>query len=104
MNSKHNSVKVNVSFRHMEPSDAILKYAEDKITNSVEKFIHHDADVTLVLTVEKNRHIAEAKFHCDNADFVGKEESTDMYASIDGLTSSLSQQLRRHRDRLKKRN
>lgn len=102
MSSKHKTVKVDVSFRNMDSSEAITKHAVDKITNSVQKFAHHDTDVKVVLKVEKNRHIAEASFHCDGADFAGKEESTDMYASIDGLSSSLTQQLRKHKERLKK--
>jgi putative sigma-54 modulation protein len=104
MPNKHKNVKVSLSFRNTEPTEALVGYAEEKVRNCVQKFAHHDTEVRVVLSVEKNRQIAEAQFHCDGADFSGKQESQDLYSSIDGLVDTLTNQLRRHKDRLKSHN
>lgn len=102
MSSKPKVIKVSLSYRNTEPTESISKYAEDKIRNCVQKFAHHDTEVRVVLSVEKNRQIAEAQLHCDGADFTGRQESEDLYASIDALVDSLSTQLRKHKGRLTK--
>jgi putative sigma-54 modulation protein len=102
MVNKQKHVKVSLNFRNTDPTDSLSGYAEEKVRNCVQKFAHHDTEVRVVLSVEKNRQIAEAQFHCDGADFSGKQESEDLYASIDALVDSLSTQLRKHKDRLTK--
>lgn len=95
-------VNLNITFRNTEPTDAIRQHAEEKITNCLKKFIHQDVEPNLVLSVEKNRHIADISFHVDGADFSCKEESDNLYASIDILVSALSSQLRKHKEKLTK--
>ena len=102
MNKKHKEVNVTLSYRNTESTEAISKYAQDKIKSCVKKFVHNDTDVTMVLSVEKNRHIAEVTFHSGGADFSCTQESDNMYASIDALVDSLGQQLRKHKERLTK--
>lgn len=100
MNNKHKVVKVVISYRNIDSTDALAQHTEDKVRNCVQKFVHHDTEVTVVLSVEKNRHRAEATFNCDGHQFRGEQESDDMYASVDGLVNSLSQQLRRHKEKM----
>jgi putative sigma-54 modulation protein len=102
MGNKQTSIRVNLSFRNTEPTEPISKYAEEKIKNCVQKFAHHDTEVKVILMVEKNRHIAEATFNCDGSHFAGKEECDNLYASIDELVDSLSQQLRKHKEKMTK--
>ncbi len=40
--------------------------------------------------------------HLSGADFIAKEESDSLYSSIDKLTDSLSQQLRKHKEKVTK--
>ncbi len=95
-------INVNITFRNTEGTAALKTYASDKIKNCVQKFVHRDTEAHLVLTVEKNRQIAEATFHTDGHDFAAKEESEDLYQSINALVDSLSQQLRKHKERMTK--
>lgn len=101
MTGNGKAVNVSITFRNTEATDPLKSYASEKIRNCVQKFCHQDTEAHVVLSVEKNRHIAEASFHTDGADFVGREESDDLYASIDSLADSLSTQLRKHKERLK---
>ncbi len=93
-------INVNTTFKNTEATDSIRNYVTEKISNCLQKFVHHDTEVHVVLKVEKNRQIAECSFRTDGSDFKGSEESTNLYASIDALVDSLSNQLRKHKDKL----
>lgn len=93
-------VKVNITFRNTEATEAIRSHATEKVTHTLSKFIHQDTEAHVVLRVEKNRHIAEISLRTDGADFICKEESGDLYASIDLLADALAQQMRKHKEKL----
>lgn len=92
-------VNLHINFRNTESTDALKSYATEKITACLKKYIQNDVEAHLVLLVEKNRHQAEISFNVDGASFSCKEESEDLYASIDQLINSLSNQLRKHKER-----
>lgn len=100
MSDNSKLININLTFRNTASTDAIKQYATDKLTNCLRKFIHQDVDATAVLSVEKNRQIAEISFYADNSDFKVKHESTDLYASIDGLCDALTQQLRKNKEKI----
>lgn len=93
-------ITVNITFRNTEATDALKAYGEEKIRNALTKFVHHDTDAHLILKVERNRQLAEVKFHTDGHDFFCVEERADLYASIDALVDTLSHQLRKHKDKI----
>lgn len=84
----------------MDSSDAVKKYAEEKLTKSLLKFIHQDTAAHVILKVEKRRHVAEIAFNWRGKEVAAKEESDDLYAAIDLLVDSLSQQLRKLKEKL----
>ena len=95
-------VKVNITFRNTEATDAIKNYATEKVSHCLKKYVHHDTEAHLILKVEKNRQIAEITFRSDGADFIAKEETADLYSAIDKLIDSTTQQLRKHKDKITK--
>jgi putative sigma-54 modulation protein len=100
MNTTDRDIKVSITFKHTEPSEALRDYAAEKVSNCMSKFIHHNTEAHVVLIVEKNRHIAEVSFRTDGADFNSREESGDLYASVDALVNSLTRQLRKHKEKM----
>lgn len=102
MSKPEPNIFINVTFKHVDASEALKVYASDKIGKCLQKFCHHDTEAHLVLKVEKTRQIAEISLHVDGVDMSGKEESDDLYASIDALVKSLSHQLRKHKEKLTK--
>jgi len=94
------SVTVATAFKNFEATDAIKDTAEQKIVACLSKYVHHDTEAHLVLKIEKNRKIAELTFHTDGADFQAKEESADMYSSIDSLVHNISRQLIKHKEKM----
>jgi putative sigma-54 modulation protein len=93
-------INVSITFLNLDATDALKKYTTDKVKHCVQKFAHQDTEAHVVLKVEKTRQIAEISMHLSGHDFVVKEESEDLYASIDKLTDSLSHQLRKHKEKV----
>lgn len=95
-------MKVTVTFRHTDSTDALKDYAEEKI-GKVEKFMHSPQEAHIVLEVEKFRHIAEINIMADGITVMGKEESNDLYSAIDLVMDKIERQLKKRKDRRKPR-
>ncbi|MBI5529217.1 MAG: ribosome-associated translation inhibitor RaiA [Deltaproteobacteria bacterium] len=91
-------LQVNVTFRHMETSDALRDYVRDKITK-VERYLHPPIGAHVVLSVEKFVHHAEITVTAGGAQLRGTEKSEDMYSSIDLAMDKIERQAKRHKER-----
>lgn len=88
-------MRVAVTFRHMEATDALRDYAEDKVLHTV-RMIRNAIDAHVVLSVTKRRHCAEITLLADHDSFVAKEETGDLYSAIDLAVAKIESQLRKH--------
>lgn len=93
-------VNVSMTFKNIDATEPIKQYADNKIKNCLRKFAHADMEAHLVLAVERNRQIAEISIRFNGSKLQGKEESDDLYKSIDALVDSLTMQLRKHKEKL----
>jgi putative sigma-54 modulation protein len=93
-------MQITTTFRHMEPSDALKSYAEEKLER-VKKYIDEPVVVQVFLTVEKIRHSAEVTINAKGITIKAAEESNDMYASLDAVVDKIERQLRRFKERIK---
>ena len=75
-------MQITTTFRHMEPSEALKSYAEEKLER-VKKYIDEPVVVQVFLTVEKIRHSAEVTITAKGITIKAAEETNDMYASVD---------------------
>lgn len=91
---------VTVTFRHMDSSDALRKYAEEK-TSRLEKYLFEPIEVHWVLSVEKIRHIADATIAANGVSIKAEESTADMYSAIDMTIDKLEKQVRKHKEKLK---
>ncbi len=89
----------SVTFRHMDATDAIREYAEQKL-GKVSKYLSEPIDLNVVLKVEKHRHIAEVTLSSERKVFNSKEKTEDMYSAIDKAADKLERQVKRAKDRL----
>ncbi len=95
-------MRITVTFRHMESSEPLKQYAEEK-TRRIEKYLDEPIEVHWVLFVEKIRHIAEATVVAKNISINAREETQDMYSAIDLAMDKLEKQVRRHKEKIKNR-
>ena len=99
-----NIINLNTTFRNTEATEALRSYAEEKVTHCLKKFLQKDVEAHIVLKVEKKRQIVEITFNSWGEGFKNTAESDDMYKSIDQLVDSLSNQLRKFKDKKIKHN
>jgi len=92
-------LQVAVTFRHMEPTDALKSYSENKV-EKINKFIHSPTDAHVVLSVEKYMHKADITITANGVTMRGKEKSEDMYASIDRAMHKIERQVKRYHDKI----
>lgn len=102
MTNSNKSINAHITFKNTEASPALKQYALDKIGGCVQKFIHQDSEIKIILKVEKNRQIAEVFFHSDGSDFSATEESESLYAAIDILVDTIGTRLRKHKEKMLK--
>jgi len=94
-------MQIAITFRHMEASNPIRAYAEEKVAR-VKKYIDEPIDAQVVFTVAKKiRHKAEVTLTAKGITIKGSEETADMYASIDAVVDKIERQLKRYREKLK---
>jgi putative sigma-54 modulation protein len=95
-------MEFSVTFRHMEPSDALKEYAVEKLSR-LEKYFDAIIEAQVVLSVEKFRHIADVTVNCDGVKIKGQEQTEDMYSAIDMVMDKMERQAKRYRERFRER-
>jgi len=94
-------MQIAVTFRHMEASDPIRAYVEEKLAR-VKKYIEEPIDAQAVLSVAKKiRHSAEVTIVAKGITIKGSEETNDMYAAIDNVVAKIERQLKRYKEKIK---
>jgi len=95
-------MRVNVTFRHMESSDPVRSYVEDKLMR-VKKYIDEPVDAQVALSVEKKiRHKVEVMLTAKGITIKATDQTEDMYAAIDGVVDKLESQLKRYKEKIKR--
>ena len=92
-------MRINVTFRHTDPTDAIKEYAHQKL-GKVKKYLSEPIDMNVVLSVEKFRHTAEVTLSSDGKVINCEEETEDMYSAIDRVTVKLERQIKKAKGRI----
>ena len=86
-------MNISITFRHMEPSEAIKRYANSKLAK-IQKFLRQPMTAKVTLSIDQLEHVAEARISSGGAHLEAKEAGEDMYASIDSVLSKLERQIR----------
>lgn len=89
------AAKVSVTFRHVDPSDALHLYAERKFAHCA-KHLKRACEVHLILTVDKYRQCGEVTVSSGRLALTAQEETKDLYAVIDLLADKIDRQLKSH--------
>ncbi|HEX4886137.1 MAG TPA: ribosome-associated translation inhibitor RaiA [Casimicrobiaceae bacterium] len=81
----------------LDITPAIRAYVVDKLERIIRHF-DHVIDVTVVLSVDKLQHRAEANVHVRGKDLHAEAIEEDMYASIDVLVDKLDRMVLKHKE------
>lgn len=98
--SRTHAVTVSVTFRHVQPTEALRLYAERKISQ-VAKHLKRACDAHLILTVDKYRQRGEVKVKSGHLTVAAQVETKDLYSVIDLLADKVGRQLKSHMGKVK---
>ncbi|HEU4344657.1 MAG TPA: ribosome-associated translation inhibitor RaiA [Candidatus Binatia bacterium] len=94
-------VKVAVTFRHTQPTDALKQYAEQKVYR-IRKYFYRPLEAHVVLSIDsKERQVAEIELHTHGTTIHGKEETEDLYSAIDLVMDKIERQIKKRKEKTK---
>lgn len=91
---------ISVTFRHIHATEPLKKHAIDKVTH-LKKYLDDSAEAHVVLSADKNGQKADIQIASHGMMMRGKEDSSDLYNSIDRAVDKLETQIKRHKEKLK---
>ncbi len=89
-----------VTFRHMEPTDALKAYAKERMER-VRKYLPDPIACHVVLSTERHNHRIDVSFQLHNGlSIAGHETTENMYSSIDLCIAKIERQVRKYKGKL----
>ncbi|MBU0994007.1 MAG: ribosome-associated translation inhibitor RaiA [Proteobacteria bacterium] len=95
-------MQTSITFKNLDSSDALKSYIQKKL-DRFDKLLDSPAEASVVLSVEKIRHIAEIKLASDRLNIQAKEETENMYSSIDMIIDKLKKQITKSKQKVRER-
>ena len=94
-------MKTSVTFRHMEPSEALKSYVQEK-TARLTKYVDKPLESNVTLKVEKFRQIAEVVINANGIRIAGEESHEDMYAAVDLVMEKIERQIKKYKSKIRR--
>ncbi len=91
-------MQVTISGHHIDLTTSLRDFVNNKL-EKLERHFDHITSINVVLSIEKQRQMADATIHIAGADVVANAAHDDMYAAIDLLTDKLDRQLIKHKEK-----
>ncbi len=89
-----------VTFRHMEPTEALKSYAKERMER-VRKYLPDPIACHVVLSTERHNHRIDVSFQLHNGlSIAGHETTENMYSSIDLCIAKIERQVRKYKGKL----
>jgi ribosome hibernation promoting factor len=97
---REGSMQFAVTFRHMEPTEALKSYAKERMER-VRKYLPDPISCHVVLSTERHNHRIDVTFQLHNGLSVAGHETTEnMYSSIDLCIAKIERQVRKYKGKL----
>ena len=96
-------MQLSTTFRHMDASQAVRDYAEEKL-DKIRKYFQKDPIAAhAVFAVERGfHHVADINITLPNGIVINAKETTeDMYSSIDLATARIERQVRKWKEKIR---
>jgi putative sigma-54 modulation protein len=91
---------ITVTGRHIEVTDPLREHAVEKMDNAC-RYLDKITSAHITFSVEKYRHIIEVVIQTHGTTLRGKEETADMYSSIDQVMKKIESQAKRLNEKIK---
>ena len=87
-------MNITFTFRNLPSSEGVKNYASEKIAR-FQKYLRSPLEATVVASLERHLQCVDVTIVAGKKRFEAKEESPDMYASLDLVMDKLDRQLKR---------
>lgn len=87
-------MQVLVTFRHIEATPALRRYAETKLQR-VHKLMRRPIEAHVILEVNKRQHVAEITLSGEHLHVTAKESTGDLYSAIDLAMDKVERQIQK---------
>ncbi len=94
---------IEITGRHMEVSDAMKTYAEDKALRLTTEFPRVE-NIHIIMDVQKFRHLAEVLIQGAHMRIEASETTDEMYSALDAAFEKAERQIRRLRGKIQHKN
>ncbi|AFM28118.1 ribosome hibernation-promoting factor, HPF/YfiA family [Desulfomonile tiedjei] len=94
-------MQLAVTFRHMEPSEALKGYVQER-TGRLVKYIDKPLEAQVTLTVNKFRQIVDVVINANGIRIAGQESHDDMYAAVDLVMEKIERQVKKYREKIRR--
>ena len=91
-------MNLTITGHHLDITPAIRGYVEEKMSR-VNRHFDQVIDVSVILSVDKLEHKAEANVHVPGKDVYVESIDADMYAALDALADKLNRQVLKHKEK-----
>jgi len=92
-------MNIIINCRHMDSTQNLKDYAEDKI-GKFDKYLNNITEANVTLSVEKHRHKAEVLLKVKGSPIQAESTTEEMYSAIDEVVEKLARQVRKHKDKI----
>ncbi|MCS3904209.1 putative sigma-54 modulation protein [Methylohalomonas lacus] len=92
-------MQINITGQQMDVTPALREYVETKFQR-LERHFDQITNVHVILSIEKERHKAEATISVSRGELFANTEQESMYAAIDELMDKLDRQLKKHKEKM----
>jgi putative sigma-54 modulation protein len=90
-------MQVVISFKHMDPSDTLKAFIQEK-SKSLEKYFEGKIAVNWVLSQEKFERIAHCHLVGNHMDYYGDSMAENFMSSIELTLDKIEKQIRKHKE------
>ena len=96
-------MQLSVTGRHIETTDAMRRYAEEK-AGKLTRFYDRIESIDVILDQEAAKHRVELVVRADHKNtFVAQVDATDFYEAVDLVVDKLERQLIKHKEKYRNR-
>jgi len=95
-------IPLTITGRHVEISEALRDLLTEKFGHAC-KLLDKISSAHVTVAVEKSRHLVEVVIHSHGTTLHAKEETHDMYSSIDQVVDKIETQAKRLKEKIKDR-
>lgn len=93
-------MNIIINGRHLEITQALKNYAEEKI-GKFEKYLSNISEAVVTLSVEKYRHKAEVLLKVNGVLIQAEGVTGEVYSAIDEVVEKLEKQVKKYKGKLK---